>query len=131
MSSEALRRGGGPWWRVWALVPVLLLAGVVALFASTGDSLLDLVGRNAPPADQVDIRRVTFERGLIKIRVTNPQQDDLTIASVTVDDAIVPYSLDGPQTLGRLRSSTIVIPYDWTPEDPISVCVTSSSGNTP
>jgi zinc transporter, ZIP family len=45
-----------------------------------------------------------------------------------VDDAIVPFSLDGPQTLGRLRSSTIVIPYDWTPEDPISVGVTSSSG---
>ena len=60
--------------------------------------------------------------------MTNPQQDDLTIASVTVDDAIVPFSLDGPQTLGRLRSSTIVIPYDWTPEDPISVGVTSSSG---
>jgi zinc transporter ZupT len=62
------------------------------------------------------------------VRVTNPQQDDLTIASVTVDDAIVPFSLDGPQTLSRLRSSTIVIPYDWTPEDPISVGVTSSSG---
>ena len=34
--------------------------------------------------------------GEIRIQVTNPQRDDLTIATVTVDDAIVPYALDGP-----------------------------------
>jgi zinc transporter ZupT len=129
MSSEALRsRGGGAWWRVWALVPVLLLAGVVALFASTGDSLVDLVGRNAPPPDEVDIRRVTFEPGLITIKVTNPQQDDLTISIVTVDDAIVHYTLDGPRTLERLRSTTIEVPYDWVEDEPIAVGVTTSSG---
>ena len=69
-----------------------------------------------------------FEPGEIKVRVTNPQQDDITIASVTVDDAIVPFELDGPQTLGRLRSSTIVIPYRWVEDDPIAVGVTSSTG---
>ena len=58
----------------------------------------------------------------------NPQRDDLTIASVTVDDAIVPFTLDGPSTLGRLRSSTIVVPYDWVEEEPIAVGVTSSTG---
>ena len=45
--------------------------------------------------------------------MTNPQPEDLTIAVVTVDDAIVPFTLDGPQTLGRLRSSTIVVPFEW------------------
>ena len=58
----------------------------------------------------------------------NPQRDDLTIASVTVDDAIVPFTLDGPATLGRLRSSTIVVPYDWVPDEPLAVGVTSSTG---
>ena len=33
--------------------------------------------------------------------------------SVTVDDAIVPFTVDGDRTLGRLRSATIVVPYDW------------------
>jgi ZIP family zinc transporter len=60
--------------------------------------------------------------------VTNPQRDDLTVASVTVDDAIVPFTLDGPATLGRLRSSTIVVPYDWVEDEPIAVGVTSSTG---
>ena len=47
---------------------------------------------------------------------------------MNVDDAIVPYSVDGPTTLGRLRSSTIVVPFDWVEDDPISVGVTSSTG---
>ena len=115
-------------WRLWALVPVLLLALLVGLFVWTGDSLVELVGRNPPPADVFDIRRVEFGPGEIRVRVRNPQQEELTIASVTVDDAIVPYSLDGPRTLDRLRSSTVVIPYDWVQDEPISVGVTSSTG---
>ena len=47
---------------------------------------------------------------------------------MTVDDAIVPFRLDGRQTLGRLRSTTIVVPYDWVKDEPISVGVTSSTG---
>jgi len=47
---------------------------------------------------------------------------------VTVDDAIVPFRLDGPSSLGRLRSSTIVVPYHWVEDDPYTVGVTSSSG---
>src|SRR5262249_11935072 len=64
----------------------------------------------------------------IRIRVTNPQHDDITIGSVAVDDAIVPYAVDGATTLGRLDSSTIVVPYDWVDGDPISVGLTSPSG---
>jgi zinc transporter ZupT len=115
-------------WRVWALVPLLLLVGTVAVFAASGGSLLDLVGRAPPPADQFDIRRVEFKPDQIRIRVTNPQRDELTIATVTVDDAIVPYTLDGPATLGRLRSSTVVVPFEWVEDDPYTVGVTSSSG---
>jgi zinc transporter ZupT len=115
-------------WRLWALLPLLLLVGVVALFASTGASLLDLVGREPPSADQFDVRRVEFKPDEIRIRVTNPQRQELTIASVTVDDAIVPFRLDGPAELGRLRSSTVIVPFQWVEDDPYTVGVTSSSG---
>jgi zinc transporter, ZIP family len=115
-------------WRLWAVVPVLLLALAVGVVVSSGSSLVDLVGSNPPPRDEFDIRRVEFERGEIRIVVRNPQRDDLTIANVNVDDAIVPFSVDGPTTLGRLRSSTIVVPFDWIAGDPISVGVTSSTG---
>jgi len=115
-------------WRLWAVVPVLLLALAVGVVVSAGSSLVDLVGSNPPPADKFDVRRIEFEPGEIRILVRNPQRDDLTIANVNVDDAIVPYSVDGPTTLGRLRSSTIVVPFQWVDGDPITVGVTSSTG---
>jgi len=115
-------------WRLWAVVPVLLLALAVGVVVSAGSSLVDLVGSNPPSADNFDIRRIEFEPGEIRILVRNPQRDDLTIANVNVDDAIVPYSVDGPTTLGRLRSSMIVVPFQWVDGDPITVGVTSSTG---
>jgi zinc transporter ZupT len=114
--------------RLLALLPIVLLVAVVSVFAATGTSLTSLIGQTGPPPDEFAIRRVTFKPGEIRIRVTNPQRTDLTIGSVTVDDAIVPFGVDGPTTLGRLRSATIVVPYDWVEEDPISVGVTSSTG---
>jgi len=115
-------------WRLWALVPVLLLAIAVAAVSTSGSWFADLIGRNPPPADEFDIRRVEFKPAEIRILVRNPQPDDLTIANVNVDDAIVPFTVDGPTTLGRLRSSTIVVRYDWVEDEPISVGVTSSTG---
>lgn len=114
--------------RLWALVPVLLVVGAVSLFAATGGSLVGLVGQNPPQPDAFDVRRVVFEPGEIRIRVTNPQRDDLTIAAVTVDEAIVPFEVEGSETLSRLRSTTIVVPFDWVEDDPISVGITSSTG---
>jgi len=119
---------GGLGWRLWALVPVLLLAVMVGAVSTSGSWLADLIGRNPPPTDKFDIRRVEFGPGEIRILVRNPQSADLTIASVNVDDAIVRFTADGPTTLGRLRSSTIVVPYAWVEDDPITVGVTSSTG---
>ena len=124
-SATARERVG---WRLWALVPVLLLALAVGVVVTSGSSLVDLVGSNPPLADEFDIRRVEFSPGEIRITVRNPQPDDLTIANVNVDDAIVPFTVDGPTTLGRLRSATIVVPFEWVENDPISVGVTSSTG---
>jgi zinc transporter, ZIP family len=128
MEARALAGQGGVRFRLLALVPIVLLVGAVSLFAASGSSLTELVGQNPPPEDAFDIRRVEFHEGEIRINVRNPQRDDLTIAVVTVDDAIVDYEIEGPSTLDRLRSSEIVVAYDWVEEEPISVGVTSSTG---
>jgi zinc transporter ZupT len=114
--------------RLWALVPLVGLALAVSFVVSQGDRLVALVGATPPPADVFDVRRVELRPGVIRVHVRNPQRDELTIASVTVDDAIVPFSLDGPATLGRLRSSTVVVPYDWVEGDPLAIGITSSTG---
>jgi len=125
---EARTAAGEVGWRLWALVPILLLALAVAAVVSQGDRVVDLVGGTPPPADELDVRRVELRQGEIRVLVRNPQREDVTIASVTVDDAIVPFSLDGAATLGRLRSSTVVVPYDWVPDEPLSIGVTTSTG---
>ena len=123
-----MRGQGHTLWRLWALVPLLTLVAAISIFVSAGGSLVDLVGTNPPPADTFDVRRVEFSDGEVRVRVTNPQRERLTIALVTVDDAIVPFRLDGPTTLRRLGSSTIVIPYHWVEDDPIAFGITSSTG---
>src|SRR5262245_63370220 len=100
-SGSVATRLGGAQWRLWALVPIAALVGAVALFVSTGGSLLELVGQSPPPKDELDVRRVEFRPGEIKVKVTNPQREKITLASVAVDDAIVPFSVDGDRTLGR------------------------------
>ena len=128
MEARTARASSRLGWRLWALGPVVLLAVAVGLFVSSGSSLVELIGRNPPPADEFDVRRVEFRPGEIRIRVTNPQPEDLTIASVTVDDAIVPFEVDGPRTLERLRSATIVVAHEWVEDEPIAVGITSSTG---
>jgi zinc transporter ZupT len=120
--------GRGTLWRLWALVPILLLAAVVGAFAHAGDLLLDLVGSSPPPADELDIRRVELRSGEIRVLARNPQRDAITIAVATVDDAIVPFTTDGPVELGRLRSTTVVIPYHWVEGEPLAIGLTSSTG---
>ena len=115
-------------WRLWALVPIMLLATLVGAVALAGDRLTGLVGQAPPPADELQIRRVSFTPGEIRVAARNPQRDPITIASVTVDDAIVPFRLTGDATLGRLRSTTVVIPFAWVRDDPIAVGLTSSTG---
>ena len=100
----AVAAPAGRWFYGWTLV-LVLLALCVALVVSQGDRVVELVGGSAPPVDEFDVRRVQLRPGEIRAEVRNPQRDDLTIAAVTVDDAIVPFTLDGPATLERLRSS--------------------------
>ncbi len=114
--------------RLLALVPIVLLVAIAALFVSSGNSITGLVGDNPPAADAFEVRRVQFRPDEIRVLVRNPQAEDLTIAAVTVDDAIYPFTVDGPTTLGRLRSATIKVPFNWVEDDPYLVGVTSSTG---
>ena len=118
-------------WRLWALVPAILLVGVVSATVAAGDSLDGLVGNAPPPADEFDVRRFEFVFGTISIHITNPQREHLTLAQVTVDDAIVPFTIDGVQgarTLGRLESATVSVPFFWVEDDPYAIGLISSTG---
>jgi zinc transporter, ZIP family len=127
-AGSVAKKESGLRWRLWALVPIVLLVGVVSIYASSGGSLVSLLGQSPPPPDQFEIPRVEFQPGEIRVKVRNPQREELTIAAVTVDDFITPFTVDGSRTLGRLGGRTIVIPFDWVANDPYLIGVTSSTG---
>lgn len=118
-----------PRWR--ALVPLILLAAALFAFSTAHEEILGLVGSNPPAADAVDVRRVEFKAGAkpeIRMHVTNPQREPLSVAVVTVNTGVVGFSLDGPAELGRLDSRVISIPYHWDVDEPYSLSVTTGSG---
>ncbi len=128
--AESARPAPKRRWRKWALValPLVLLLGALLAFNAMDDRVFGLIGDNPPPADVLSVSRVLFEEGEIVVRVTNPQPDPITIGVVTVDDAVVNFSVDGNETLGRFDGAKIRIPIDWNEGEPYVIGITSESG---
>jgi zinc transporter ZupT len=117
--------------RLWlaALVPLLLLAGLVALIIKTapGESLQ---GRNAPPVERLNITRAQLRADGIVLNVINDGPDDVTIAQVMVDDAYWAFESDRPAPLAHLGRAEIRIPYPWVEGEAHLVKLVTSTGTT-
>jgi len=111
---------------VLALVPLLLLAGVVALIVRTDAGLGE---RELPPIETLNVQRVTLpEPNMIEIAVVNDGPDPITIAQVLVDDAYWQFDLEPAGELDRLESATIAIPYPWVRNEGHAIQILSSTG---
>jgi zinc transporter ZupT len=108
------------------LLPLILLAGVLALIVSTDAGLSD---RTAPPIETLNVQRITLpERGQIELEVTNDGPDPITIAQVLVDEAYWHFTIEPGPTLNRLDSATISIPYPWVRDEAHAIGLVSSNG---
>ncbi|MEW6086016.1 MAG: metal transporter [Chloroflexota bacterium] len=105
---------------VLLLLPVILLAGVIALFLSTGGGL-DLEA--AAPVENLDIERYHLERDLIELYVRNTGPEAITIAQVGVNEAIMPFTVTPDTTIPRLGRAVIHIPYPWSYAEAYGVSV--------
>jgi zinc transporter, ZIP family len=92
------------------LVPVLALAGIIALFVRTGAGL-NLI----PPApvEALSIERYVLTQGGIDIYVRNTGPQELTIAQVIINSAVWPFSVDPDPTIPRLGKATVHLNYPW------------------
>ena len=124
LTTLAERSGAG--WRLWALVPLVLLVGVVALFAATGGSVLDLLGHAAAgrrvrrAAGRVQARRDPRARdepaaGGSDDRAGDGRRRDRAVSPRRRPDALAPSLRDDrdPVRMGQ--------------DEPIAVGVTSST----
>ena len=131
--SPATRRGaeGRSWFGdlptpVLALIPLLLLAAVIALIVRTDAGLGE---RELPPIETLNVQRVTLpEPGLIELEVVNDGPDPITIAQVMVDDAYWQFAIEPAGELDRLERATIAIPYPWVQDEAHAVALVSATG---
>lgn len=112
---------------LWGGLPLVLLAGLAALVASTG--LIDTLRSDAPPVEQLTFDRVTLAPNTISVEVVNGGPDPVTVAQVMVDDAFWTFRIDKP-TVGRLGRATIEIPYPWVQDEPHHITLLTSTGLT-
>ncbi|MBI4391363.1 MAG: ZIP family metal transporter, partial [candidate division NC10 bacterium] len=90
-----------------------------------------LVGPSPVPPDalqRLEVERVTFEPGLIRVAVRNSGPGEVTVAQVLVDEALWQFAAEPGPTIGRLGRAAFTIPYDWIPGDPVEVKLISSVG---
>jgi ZIP family zinc transporter len=111
-----------------ALIPLLLLGGMLAYLFVTGGGLSELAG---PPIEQLNIQRVRLpEQGVIEVEVVNDGPEAVTISQVMVDDAYWHFSAAPEATIPRLGRATITIPYPWVYEEAHHIALVSSLGAT-
>jgi zinc transporter ZupT len=107
-------------------VPLLLLAGVLAVILATDAGLGD---RAAPPIETLSVQQVRLpEPGLIELEVVNDGPDPISIAQVLVDEAYWQFTQNPAGELGRLDSATIAIPYPWVQDEAHGIALVSSTG---
>jgi zinc transporter ZupT len=104
-----------------ALLPLLLLAGILYLFLAHGVGV-DL--RAPAPVEQLEFERVVLEPGLIEAHVINTGPEALTISQVQVgwtNRASWDFSVTPDTTVPRLGRAVVSIPYPWTPGEPYEI----------
>lgn len=114
---EPKRAAGG-------LVPLVLVAGLLAYILGPGAGLLDL-GVALP---EVAIEKVEFVDGeiLATVRNTGPVPVDISLADV--NDRIHPAAVEPDRSLERLEAALVRIPFDWNTAEPYSIGVTIGDG---
>ncbi len=107
------------------LAPVILLAGVIALFVATNGA-----GLKVTPAAPIEV--LAFERTVLRpdefeFQVRNNSPQEITISAVNINDAIWRFSAEPGKTIPRLGQATIRVHYPWVRGQAYAVTLFSSN----
>ncbi|MEF8854736.1 MAG: metal transporter [Haloarculaceae archaeon] len=98
---------------LWGLLPILLLGGLVG-FVLLNPPLAGVQSGEALP--QLTVSHVTLPNDeTIVLHVTNSGATPVQVQQVLVDEAYWDFQVAGGPRLSPMASTTIEIPYHWTP----------------
>jgi len=113
--------------RVWlaGLAPLLLVGAMTWWFLSSGIAWLRL---GVPPIEKLAIERVVFRPQEVVLSIRNEGPNTLSVGQLLVNDAIWDFSITPGRELGRMKSATLSIPYDWIEGEPYVFTIVSGTG---
>jgi ZIP family zinc transporter len=111
---------------VWIVVPLVLLAAVVA-WLLLGRPLADLAG-SAPPVEELVVERAALTPGMVTLDVRGDGSSPITIAQVQVDAAWRVFTATPSATVGRLGATRLAIPYPWVEGEAHHIVLLTSTG---
>jgi zinc transporter ZupT len=111
---------------IWALIPLLLLAALVAAIVQL-EPAARLRPEGMPPVERLKIERATLAPDGIHLTVMNDGPDAVTIAQVTVDDAYGAFTSERG-SLEHLGRTQIHVPYPWVAGEAHLVKILTSTG---
>ncbi|HLO18536.1 MAG TPA: hypothetical protein VK206_27140 [Anaerolineales bacterium] len=106
------------------LIPIILLAGVIALFLSTGGGLRL---ESPAPVENLTVEKYVLKRNNIDLHIRNTGPTELTIASVIINDAVMPFTVTPNLTIPRLGRANIHINYAWTQGEAYGITIFTSN----
>ena len=110
---------------VLLLVPVLLLAGVIALFVFTKGAGLNVTP--AAPIETLQFERTILRPGQIELHLRNTSPQEISIAQVNINEATWPYTISPGPTISRLGTAVMVLNYPWVQAEAYEITVFSSN----
>ena len=111
---------------IFGFLPLVLLAVALVLFARFGP--VGVFDAAFPPVEELTIERLTFDSQGVHAYVVNGGPETVTIAQVTVDEAVWNFTVDPNPEIPRLGRATVNIPYPWVQDEPLGVALIVSDG---
>jgi zinc transporter, ZIP family len=119
-------RGAG--WVLLGLVPLLGLGVLLAFIVLNGAGVSR---EDAPPVEDLSIQRVALPTEfefVLSVRNGGPQP--VTLSQVVVNDAIWDFEAEPDNTIPRLGSVTVTVPYSWVEGEAYEIVLITSTGTT-
>ncbi|MGG3448432.1 ZIP family metal transporter [Domibacillus aminovorans] len=112
-------------WIISALVPLLLLVGVLGWVLKNGAGIEK---DPAAPIEVLNIEKIKMTNSGFELSVSNTGPKTLEISQVIVDDSIWDFTVTPSPVLKRLQDGTVFINYPWVEGDPHGIKLITANG---
>ena len=107
-----------------ALVPIIILAGMIAYIFGPGAAILNF----GTPLPEITIEKIDFLQSKIVVTVRNTGPASVEIAQADVNDRIQPAAIEPHKSLNKFESAKVIIPFEWNKAESYEVGLTTSDG---